>query len=103
MPYRGQYCSGSHREKGGTAMPIRYVARETTPLYLAPTGTAKRMELLWGDRLDVIAPGPTRSQVRARGNPPGFVDNDAIGDESLLEVYFIDVGQGDGVLIRTPD
>ena len=26
-----------------------------------------------------------------------------IGDESLLEVYFIDVGQGDGVLIRTPD
>jgi hypothetical protein len=30
------------------------------------------------------------------------VNKDALGGESLLEFYFIDVGQGDGVLIKTP-
>lgn len=46
--------------------------------------------------------GAARTQVRAR-NKTGWVSNAAIGDESLLEIYFIDVGQGDGILIRTPD
>lgn len=26
-----------------------------------------------------------------------------LGSKALLEVYFIDVGQGDGILIKTPD
>jgi len=41
-------------------------------------------------------------KVRARGKE-GYVAAAAVGDESLLELYFIDVGQGDGILIRTPD
>jgi len=32
----------------------------------------------------------------------GWVNNADLGGASLLEVYFIDVGQGDGILIRTP-
>jgi hypothetical protein len=41
-------------------------------------------------------------QVKARGKT-GFVEPAHLGTESLLELYFIDVGQGDGVLIRTPE
>jgi len=33
----------------------------------------------------------------------GWVPRDAIGNDGLLELYVIDVGQGDGVLMRTPD
>ena len=83
-------------------MAIKYVSEETAPLYGAATGTKKLLELLWGDRVNVLETGTLRSKVRARGKN-GYVSNSALGDESLLEVYFIDVGQGDGVLIRTPD
>ncbi len=83
-------------------MAIRYVSEKTTPLFAAAVGDNELLHLLWGDHLDVVQAGPARTEVRARGKQ-GFVDNADIGDESLLEVYIIDVGQGDGVLIRTPD
>ena len=83
-------------------MAIKYVSEDTAPMYVGATGNSKRLELLWGDRVDVLETGTLRSKVRARGKN-GFVSNSVLGDESLLEVYFIDVGQGDGVLIRTPD
>ena len=83
-------------------MTIKYLSTDTAPLYLAATGSKKLLNLLWGDQVTLLETGAPRSKVRARGKT-GFVTNSALGDESLLEVYFIDVGQGDGVLIRTPD
>lgn len=63
-------------------------------------------ELLWGDGVKVLpkkaGDGRGTTRVRARGHE-GLVQSDALGGKSLLEVYFIDVGQGDGVLVRTPD
>lgn len=83
-------------------MAIKYVSTDTTPLFEAATSDKKLLELLWGDHLTVLNVVGSRTKVKARSKT-GFVNTDAIGDESLLEVYFIDVGQGDGVLIRTPD
>ena len=83
-------------------MTIKYLSEETAPMYVAATGNKKLLDLLWGDQVTVLEAGTPRSKVRARGKY-GYVSNSALGDESLLEVYFIDVGQGDGVLIRTPD
>jgi beta-lactamase superfamily II metal-dependent hydrolase len=83
-------------------MAIKYVSSETTPLYAAASGSTALLELLWGDHVTVLEPTTPRSKVRARGKT-GFVSSAALGDQSLLEVYVIDVGQGDGVLIRTPD
>ncbi|MCL5278603.1 MAG: hypothetical protein M1376_01695 [Planctomycetes bacterium] len=83
-------------------MAIQYLAEETAPLYAAATGNKKLLELLWGDQVTVLTAGTPRSRVRARGKT-GYVNSSALGGESLLEVYFIDVGQGDGILIRTPD
>ncbi len=83
-------------------MAIKYLTEETAPMYAAATGSKKILELLWGDHVTVLEAGAIRSKVRARGKY-GYVRTAALGDESLLEVYFIDVGQGDGVLICTPD
>jgi beta-lactamase superfamily II metal-dependent hydrolase len=83
-------------------MAIKYVADETTPLYEASTGNTKIADLLWGDRVTTISSSGTRTEVKSRGKK-GFVKTSALGDQSLLEIYFIDVGQGDGILIRTPD
>jgi len=58
--------------------------------------------LLWGDRVRVIEERPDTVKVHARGQQ-GWIPSSALGDQGLLEVYVIDVGQGDGVLMRTPD
>ncbi len=83
-------------------MEVKYVSKDTALLFAEVTGKKVVIELLWGDRLELLDTTGSRVQVKARGKK-GFLDPDAIGEESLLEVYFIDVGQGDGILIRTPD
>ena len=83
-------------------MPTQYVSEETAPLFAAETGNKKLTEPLWGDHLDVLQVGASRTEVRSRGKK-GWVNNSVVGNNSLLEIYIIDVGQGDGVLIRTPD
>ena len=61
--------------------------------------------LLWGDPLQEIARegsgAAERIKVRARRRT-GWLPASAVGDIGLLEIYVIDVGQGDGVLMRTP-
>ncbi len=57
--------------------------------------------LLWGDPLQEIERDGERIKVRARRRT-GWVPASAVGDTGLLEIYVIDVGQGDGVLMRTP-
>jgi beta-lactamase superfamily II metal-dependent hydrolase len=60
--------------------------------------------LLWGDRVRVLERDrrTNRCRVFARG-AIGWIDDDALGGEPLLELYFIDVGQGDGILVVTPE
>jgi beta-lactamase superfamily II metal-dependent hydrolase len=80
-----------------------FIGEDTVPLFQEATGSKKAGYLLWGDgvrRLGEQANG--RVKVRARGKD-GWVKSGALDGESLLEVYFIDVGQGDGILIKTPD
>ncbi len=61
--------------------------------------------LIWGDPLHEPAREGTgaaeRVKVRARRRI-GWLPASAVGDTGLLEIYVIDVGQGDGVLMRTP-
>ena len=66
---------------------------------------SKLCELIWGDALHPT--GRERKgfiEVSARGQrQPGWVRKSFTTNKHLLEIYVIDVGQGDGVLIRTPD
>lgn len=81
-----------------------YVSVDTTPLYKDSSSAGKVCHLLWGDgvRFKGAAGSGTRRRVTARGGREGYVSKSALGGESLLEFYFIDVGQGDGILIKTP-
>lgn len=60
--------------------------------------------LLWGDRVRRLGPvdGDGKVLVSARGGQ-GTIDASDLGGTPLLELYFIDVGQGDGILIVTPE
>ncbi len=61
-----------------------------------------RIELLWGDCVQIMSRNGDTCRARAR-NYFGEVPAAHLSSDPLLEVYFIDVGQGDGVLVRTPD
>jgi beta-lactamase superfamily II metal-dependent hydrolase len=62
----------------------------------------EKVDLLWGDCVQVIERAATACKVRARGLT-GSIASNRLTSAGLLEVYVIDVGQGDGVLVRTPD
>lgn len=76
--------------------------------YVAPfasvltTDEGKRFKLLWGDTVVKLGPKQgSKVQVRARAQQ-GWVEEKDLGGAPLLELYAIDVGQGDGVLVKTP-
>ncbi len=84
-------------------MDIDYISDTVTKFkYKDYSGRNRTMELLWGDRVEVISSSSEQAQIKARGKE-GVISKSALGGEPLLEVYFIDVGQGDGVLVVTPD
>lgn len=63
-----------------------------------------RGQLIWGDRVRFLegnAGDPAR-RIRARGMDV-WVNAGHLGGEPLLELYVIDVGQGDGLLLITPE
>jgi beta-lactamase superfamily II metal-dependent hydrolase len=58
--------------------------------------------LIWGDPAHVLSTSGSRSEVIARGRR-GWLETSELSDDSLLEIYVIDVGQGDGVLLKMPE
>jgi beta-lactamase superfamily II metal-dependent hydrolase len=58
--------------------------------------------LLWGDPVEILEENGEYVRCRAR-TMEGWMKKEDLGDEGLLEIYITDVGQGDSVLIRTPD
>ena len=84
-------------------MTISYIREDTAKFrYKDASDQDRTMELLWGDQVDIIREQGNEATIKARGKE-GIVERDVLGGDPLLKVYFIDVGQGDGVLIVTPD
>lgn len=94
---------------------VFYVKEKVTKLYQLSKPQSRnpkdpyKKELLWGDRVRLLknADGSfkkkdNRYRARARGEY-GWVRKSDLGGKRLLELYFIDVGQGDGLLIHTPN
>ncbi|HEX7828724.1 MAG TPA: MBL fold metallo-hydrolase, partial [Thermoanaerobaculia bacterium] len=69
----------------------------------APNAKGKKIQhLLWGDYCTVVGRKGDWLNVRGRGTL-GWLHKDDAQDERLLEVNFVDIGQGDGSFIVTPD
>jgi hypothetical protein len=73
-------------------------------VFAAPDGREAVQQLLWGD--EVLATDQRRNGYRllerAR-NARGWIREEDLVADRLLEVAFVDVGQGDGCLVTTPD
>ena len=87
-------------------MKIKYVKKDTAK-FTRKNYEDKyiKVELLWGDRIQVdesIKNSDGWVKCKGRGHY-GFIEPNSYGNESLLEIYIIDVGQGDGILIKCPD
>ena len=83
-------------------MKTKYISSDTAKLYFYNN---KKIELLWGDRVRIdesITNDDGLIKCIGRGYT-GFISPSDLGDEALLEIYVIDVGQGDGILIKCPD
>ena len=84
-------------EEDGLATQISYERRK------AGGGTETvRKELIWGDCVQILRRNGESCHARGRAIF-GEVATAHLTSEPLMEVYFVDVGQGDGVLVRTPD
>lgn len=81
---------------------IRFAGYPAPFVYDRPAGK-EIQHLLWGDWLRLLdgrASGWV--EVHARGCH-GWMKDDEVQPSRLLEVVFVDVGQGDGCLVVTPD
>lgn len=67
----------------------------------APPG-GRKGSFIWGDRVRILRSEGSAKEVSGRG-VEYWVNERHLGGEPLLEVYVIDVGQGDGLLVVTPE
>ena len=65
-------------------------------------GSGRMGSFIWGDRVRRLGTQGEAVQVSGR-NAEAWVHKRHLGGEPLLEIYVIDVGQGDGLLVVTPE
>lgn len=83
-------------------MATKFAAYPTALIFDQPNGKPKK-QLLWGDYVALTGPASNGWQpVKSRG-VAGFMAEATLTDERLLEIVFVDIGQGDGALVITPD
>ncbi len=102
--YRGKegYILSKHVVEVGYIKRKYNTDHDFTSLMITDWG--KKKYLLWGDTVQIISKEADDDyyNIRCRGIN-GKIHKNEIGNEPLLETYFIDVAQGDGVLVKTPD
>ncbi len=83
----------------------RFTNQLKTAVYSAPKGTKGRKVVArlfmgeWSKKLDEEC---EELHIRFRGGN-GCATKESFGEERTMELYFIDVGQGDSMLVETPD
>lgn len=79
-----------------------YAARPETPVLAEPDESGRRVNVvLMGTWLGVTKEQGNWMKVVTAG-PDGWVRSDDTADKFGMKIFFIDVGQGDSVLIETP-
>ena len=83
----------------------RFAGYPSAFVHQEPSRKAKKINhLLWGDFVRVLDERQGEwVKVRTRGAPEGWMHDNDLQAERILEVNFVDIGQGDGCFIVTPD
>lgn len=75
----------------------------TAKIYESPTGNAWKEHLLFGDFVNILGTEVKNNRVQASSrNATGWIKVSEIQTERVLEVNFVDIGQGDGCHVVTP-
>jgi len=84
-------------------MSKQYINATTAEVYETPNGKKRSMLLIFGDEVETTGlPKDKLIPVKYR-NRAGYIDKNKLGSKPALEIYFIDVGQGDSTFIITPN
>jgi beta-lactamase superfamily II metal-dependent hydrolase len=79
-----------------------YVNRKTSYFYKFPDKGDRYFVLLYGDEIETLNQTQNNRMKIIHRKREGWIDQDHYGDKAVLEIYFIDVGQGDSTFIVTP-
>lgn len=83
-------------------MVIKYTNDKTTTIYKTHNGKSYDNILIYGDEVELIGSEKNgRIPIKFR-NRKGWINKNELSSNSCLEIYFIDVGQGDSTFIVTP-
>ena len=83
-------------------MPTRYISTKTTVFHPESDTDSQEFVLIFGDEVETTGVQENgRDEVIYRGRT-GWVRSDRLMTDHPLEMYFIDVGQGDSAYIVTP-
>ena len=66
------------------------------------TKRSKVKQLLWGDWIEVVAPEKSGWLMVTHGKKKYFMRAKDLQDERVLEIIFLDIGQGDGCILTEP-
>lgn len=81
-----------------------FVSKPEVYLRGTSSGGSKKNHLLLGDWLRVLDTSEEHGSVKVRcRNTEGWLKTDEFSEQRALEVNFVDIGQGDGCHIVTPD
>jgi hypothetical protein len=87
-------------------MAVRFLDKKTHRFYFVDNGERKSYVLIYGDEVDTVsgaAPsGSEFNRVRYRGRL-GEWKAPPLSQDRSLEMYFLDVGQGDAAFVITPN
>src|SRR5687768_1914433 len=83
-------------------MPTAFAGYHAPFIHDVPGGT-KTQQLIWADFVTLLNEDDGQwTKVRSR-RTTGWMRKNDLQTEQLLEINFVDVGQGDGAFIVTPD
>jgi beta-lactamase superfamily II metal-dependent hydrolase len=81
-----------------------FAAYPDAKVYKETIGEGWNQHLIFGDYIEILDLEIVNSRVRVRSrNKEGWIKVEKIQTERVLEINFIDIGQGDGCHVVTPD
>jgi beta-lactamase superfamily II metal-dependent hydrolase len=82
-------------------MAFKYLA-QNSPMYKSSQGNNTVDKLIYGEEVEVLDQKENgRTKVRFRSKA-GWIKSQHLSSDPALEIYFIDVGQGDSTFLVTP-